>query len=316
VSLKTHNFCPSEAKAAWFQASLSSPLRRGTIPAHPSNGFLIHWPSQSKNLLGQNQCVFEIPTLTLYFIFHHGKKDAYILSSSLTLNLAYATFFMRKPMDYLRLIIDASPVVQLVLLILVFFSVFSWAVIFFKRKTLKSASAQSKKFLKVFRRSKDLSEVNQAAKRYKASPLAALFRSGYKELTFLSKSPELTLNSERLESINRALAKTSNQEISNLEKMMSFLATTGSVTPFIGLFGTVWGIMDAFNKIGILRSASIQTVAPGIAEALIATAAGLFAAIPAVIAYNHYLHRIKNIITEIEDFSLEFLVIAERLYGP
>ena len=219
-------------------------------------------------------------------------------------------------MDYLRLIVDASPVVQLVLLILVFFSVFSWAVIFFKRKTLKSASAQSKKFLKVFRRSKDLSEVNQAAKRYKASPLAALFRSGYKELTFLSKSPELTLNSERLESINRALAKTSNQEISNLEKMMSFLATTGSVTPFIGLFGTVWGIMDAFNKIGILRSASIQTVAPGIAEALIATAAGLFAAIPAVIAYNHYLHRIKNIITEIEDFSLEFLVIAERLYGP
>jgi len=222
---------------------------------------------------------------------------------------------MRKPMDYLRLMVNASPVVQLVLLILVFFSVFSWAVIFFKRKTLKSASAQSKKFLKVFRRSKDLSEVNQAAKRYKASPLAALFRSGYKELTFLSKSPELTLNSERLESINRALAKASNQEISNLEKMMSFLATTGSVTPFIGLFGTVWGIMDAFNKIGILRSASIQTVAPGIAEALIATAAGLFAAIPAVIAYNHYLHRIKNIITEIEDFSLEFLVITERLYG-
>ena len=218
-------------------------------------------------------------------------------------------------MDYLRLMVNASPVVQLVLLILVFFSVFSWAVIFFKRKTLKSASAQSKKFLKVFRRSKDLSEVNQAAKRYKASPLAALFRSGYKELTFLSKSPELTLNSERLESINRALAKASNQEISNLEKMMSFLATTGSVTPFIGLFGTVWGIMDAFNKIGILRSASIQTVAPGIAEALIATAAGLFAAIPAVIAYNHYLHRIKNIITEIEDFSLEFLGIAERLYG-
>jgi len=218
-------------------------------------------------------------------------------------------------MDYLRLMVNASPVVQLVLLILVFFSVFSWAVIFFKRKTLKSASAQSKKFLKVFRRSKDLSEVNQAAKRYKASPLAALFRSGYKELTFLSKSPELTLNSERLESINRALAKASNQEISNLEKMMSFLATTGSVTPFIGLFGTVWGIMDAFNKIGILRSASIQTVAPGIAEALIATAAGLFAAIPAVIAYNHYLHRIKNIITEIEDFSLEFLVITERLYG-
>lgn len=97
--------------------------------------------------------------------------------------------------------------------------------------------------------------------------------------------------------------------------MMPFLATTGSVTPFIGLFGTVWGIMDAFLKIGVVRSASLVTVAPGIAEALIATAAGLFAAIPAVIAYNFYLHRIKDLITEIEDFSLAFLNIAERLYG-
>ena len=96
---------------------------------------------------------------------------------------------------------------------------------------------------------------------------------------------------------------------------MSYLATTGSVTPFIGLFGTVWGIMDAFLRIGILRSPSLTTVAPGIAEALIATAAGLFAAIPAVIAYNFFLHRIKDQITEMEDFSLEFLNIADRLYG-
>jgi biopolymer transport protein TolQ len=96
---------------------------------------------------------------------------------------------------------------------------------------------------------------------------------------------------------------------------MGFLATTGSVTPFIGLFGTVWGIMDAFLKIGIVRSASLMTVAPGIAEALIATAVGLFAAIPAVIAYNHFLHRIKDLITEMEDFTLEFLNIADRLYG-
>jgi len=222
---------------------------------------------------------------------------------------------MRKLMDYIRLIIDASIIVQLVLLVLVFFSVFSWGVIFFKRKTLKAASSQSKKFLKVFRRSNDFTEVNQAAKRYRSSPLASLFRSGYKELVHLRKSSEGILSSENLESINRALAKASNNEINNLEKMMSFLATTGSVTPFIGLFGTVWGIMDAFNKIGILRSASVQTVAPGIAEALIATAAGLFAAIPAVIAYNHYLHRIKGVISEIEDFSLEFISFAEKLYG-
>ena len=219
-------------------------------------------------------------------------------------------------MNFLRLIAEADIVVQLVLIILVFFSVFSWAIIFFKRTTLKNASSQSKKFLKVFRRSNDLSEVNKAARKYRASPLAALFQSGYNELAYLSKSnPLQTLTPERLESVNRALVKASNNEISKLEKMMSFLATTGSVTPFIGLFGTVWGIMAAFQRIGIVKSASLTTVAPGIAEALIATAAGLFAAIPAVIAYNHYLHRIKDIITEIEDFSLEFLSIAERLYG-
>ena len=128
-------------------------------------------------------------------------------------------------------------------------------------------------------------------------------------------NPEPTLTPSNFESLNRALTKASNNEISKLERMMSFLATTGSVTPFIGLFGTVWGIMIAFTRIAAERSASLDTVAPGIAEALIATAAGLFAAIPAVIAYNHYLHKIKDLITEIDDFSFEFLNIVERLYG-
>ena len=218
-------------------------------------------------------------------------------------------------MNIFKLIIDASIVVQLVLLILIFFSVFSWAVIFFKRKTLKTASFQSQKFLKVFRRSSDLSEVNKASKIYRASPVAALFQAGYKELAHLTKSNQGTLPQDGLESINRALARASNQQISKLETMMSFLATTGSATPFIGLFGTVWGIMDAFLNIEVQRSASLVTVAPGIAEALIATALGLFAAIPAVIAYNYYLHRIKDISTEIEDFSLEYFSIAERLNG-
>jgi len=219
-------------------------------------------------------------------------------------------------MEFLKLITEADIVVQLVLIVLVFFSVFSWAIIFSKRMTLKSAFSQSKNFLKVFQRSNNLSEVNKAARKYRASPLVALFQSGYNELVYLSKSnPQRPLTPERLESVNRALIKASNREISKLERMMSFLATTGSVTPFIGLFGTVWGIMVAFQRIGIVRSASLTTVAPGIGEALIATAAGLFAAIPAVIAYNHYLHRIKDLITEMEDFSLEFLSIAERLYG-
>jgi biopolymer transport protein TolQ len=220
-------------------------------------------------------------------------------------------------MNFLKLVAEANIVVQLVLLVLMFFSVLSWAVIIFKRSTLKSASSQSERFLKVFRQSTNLSDVNKASRKCRGSPLAALFQSGYKELAYLSKSnPGLPLNSERLESVNRALVKASNREISKLEKMMSFLATTGSVTPFIGLFGTVWGIMVAFHRIGIVKSAGLDIVAPGIAEALIATAAGLFAAIPAVIAYNHYLHRIKDFITDMEDFSLEFLSIAEKLYGP
>ncbi len=219
-------------------------------------------------------------------------------------------------MDFLRLILEASFVVKLVIIVLVFFSIFSWAVIFFKRRTLKRATSHSAKFLAIFRKSRNLGDVNEAARKYRGSPLVSLFQSGFKELAYLTKSnPQTDLTPAKLERINRVLIKAANKEVSKLESMMSFLATAGSVTPFIGLFGTVWGIMDSFQRIGIVRSASLVTVAPGIAEALIATAAGLFAAVPAVIAYNYYLHRIKDKITEMEDFSLEFLNIAERLYG-
>jgi biopolymer transport protein TolQ len=217
-------------------------------------------------------------------------------------------------MNILKLIGDASIIVQMILLILVFFSVFSWAIIIFKRKSLRSGAAHSRKFLNAFHKSKNLAEVGEAARKYKLSPMAALFHSGFKELAYLTKSnPGLT--AEKIEILNRALQKASNQEIAKMENMMSFLATTGSVTPFIGLFGTVWGIMDAFTRIGIVRSASLVTVAPGIAEALIATAVGLFAAVPAVIAYNYFLGRIKDVITEMEDFTFEFIGIVERLYG-
>ncbi len=219
-------------------------------------------------------------------------------------------------MNFFQLILQASIVVQFVILLLIFFSVFSWAVIFFKRSTLKTANRQSRKFLSVFRKSRDLMEVNKAAQQFKESPVANMFRSGFRELAYFKKArPQEKLTPERLESINRALIKASNQEVSRLEKMMSFLATTGGATPFIGLFGTVWGIMHSFHEIGLAKSAGLETVAPGIAEALIATALGLFAAIPAVIAYNHFLYRIKEMISEMEDFSIEFLGITERLYG-
>ena len=219
-------------------------------------------------------------------------------------------------MNVFRLIIGASIVVQLVLVILLLFSIFSWAIILFKRNSLKAAARQSKRFLIVFRRSKNLLEVNEAAKKFKASPLASLFQAGFKDLAYHTKSnPKPSISPSNLESINRALIKAANREVTRMERMMNFLATTGSVTPFIGLFGTVWGIMNAFRELSIEEMNTLQAVAPGIAEALIATALGLFAAIPAVIAYNHYLHKIKEIITEMEDFSIEFLSITERLYG-
>jgi biopolymer transport protein TolQ len=214
-----------------------------------------------------------------------------------------------------KIIADADIVVQLILLLLVFFSVFSWAIIFFKSKMIKTANRQSDRFLEAFRRSKSLTEVNDAAKKLRGSPLATIFLAGNKELAYQSKSSESVWTGEKTDSLNRALLKASNSEVARLEKMMFFLATTGSVSPFIGLFGTVWGIMISFIRIGAMRSASLQVVAPGIAEALVATAVGLFAAVPAVIAYNYFLGRIKDIIADMEDFSLEFLSIAERLHG-
>jgi biopolymer transport protein TolQ len=218
--------------------------------------------------------------------------------------------------NFFTIIAEADIVVQLILLLLVFFSVFSWAIIFFKYKTIKAGFKQSAKFLDVFRRSKSLSDVNEAAKKLRASPLAVIFLAGNRELAYQSKaSAENGWSAAKTDSLNRALLKASNAEVSRLEKMMFFLATTGSVSPFIGLFGTVWGIMISFIRIGAMRSASLQVVAPGIAEALIATAVGLFAAVPAVIAYNYFLGRIKDLIADMEDFSFEFLSIAERLHG-
>ncbi len=221
-------------------------------------------------------------------------------------------------MNIFKLITEASIVVQAIILILLFFSVFSWTIIIFKRKTFRTASAKSKKFLEVFKKSRSLTEVNEAAKSYPGGPAAALFLAGYKEMAYLAKqqqaAPEANGGS-RLENLGRALTKASNAEVARMEKMMGFLATTGSVSPFIGLFGTVWGIMDTFIGIGVTGSTSLVSVAPGIAEALIATAIGLFAAIPAVMAYNMFLHQLKDQITDMEDFSLELLSIAERLYG-
>jgi biopolymer transport protein TolQ len=224
-------------------------------------------------------------------------------------------------MNIFALLSKATLVVQLILLLLLFFSVFTWTIILFKRKTFRAATTGNRKFLEIFKKNRSLTEVNEAARGFTGSPVAALFLAGYKEMAYLAKQQGPAGASgggnggSRLENLGRALTKASNAEVARMEKLMGFLATTGSVAPFIGLLGTVWGIMRTFIDIGNTRSTSLVSVAPGIAEALIATAVGLFAAIPAVMAYNYFLHQLKDQIADMEDFSLELLSIAERLYG-
>lgn len=190
------------------------------------------------------------------------------------------------------LIKQTGIVAKSVLVILLFFSVFSWAIIFYKWKLFKNMKKENQKFFDAFLNSNGAKEIFSLAKRYELSPLASLYREVFSEV--YGKNPN---------NIEAIVRKYSSDEANKVESYLGFLATTGSTTPFIGLFGTVWGIMDAFRSIGVKGSASIATVAPGIAEALITTAAGLFAAIPAVIAYNYFTSQANKIINEVQDFS-------------
>jgi biopolymer transport protein TolQ len=223
-----------------------------------------------------------------------------------------------------EIVLNAGPMVQFVLVILLFFSVVSWAIIFEKLRSLRRADRESKSFLDVFWKRKNLSVIFEESKKMRSSPIAEVFQAGYIEMSRLSKvksDPDKAGNPGSIGSIStelggvdnvsRALRQAISIESRKLEKAIPFLATTGSTSPFIGLFGTVWGIMDAFRGIGIKGSASLAVVAPGISEALIATAAGLAAAIPAVVAYNHYLNKIGIITSDMESFSSEFLNIVE-----
>jgi biopolymer transport protein TolQ len=224
--------------------------------------------------------------------------------------------------DIVRLITDASPLTLAVLAILLIFSAISWGIILYKTWAYRRAESQSATFLGVFRKSSKFSEVQAVCPTLSESPLVGLFQSGYAELNAQlrgdkpadSKPPQPaarpTLKS--LDAVDRALLRANTVELSKLERHVPFLATTASITPFIGLFGTVWGIMLSFQGIGAAGSSSLGVVAPGIAEALVATAAGLFAAIPAVYFYNHFTNRVKGFAAEMDDFSLEFLNISER----
>ena len=219
-------------------------------------------------------------------------------------------------LDLVDLTLNASGVVMAVLLALIFFSLVSWFIIAYKFFYLRKAQHESEEFLEVFWHSKRLDMIYQSSETLRRSPLAQLFRAGYNELSKLKSQAkgEGSMRSHLgdLENIHRALRNASVNEETHLESMVPFLATTGSTAPFVGLFGTVWGIMNSFVNIGVEESANLVTVAPGIAEALVATAIGLFAAIPAVIGFNYFNTRIKILAAEMESFSNDFLNIIRR----
>jgi len=240
--------------------------------------------------------------------------------------LVYAAEGVGPRLSILGMILQAGPIVKFVLLTLFLFSVVSWAIIFTKLMTIRKIEQESRVFLRMFWESKKLSSVFADSKRASSSSIARIFRSGYTELGKLARPQEsiemggvvvldpttMGTDLEGIDNVERALRQASTSEITRLGKWLNFLATTGSCTPFVGLFGTVWGIMDSFREIGVQRSANLAAVAPGISEALVATAAGLVAAIPAVIAYNYFLGKISVISTEMENFSSEFLNIVKR----
>ena len=224
-------------------------------------------------------------------------------------------------MELLRFFLATGWVAKVVLIILILFSLASWSVIFGKWRELTAAAGATDRFLKLFRKASRLNEVASQIQKYRESPLAPMFQAGHSELEAQLRTtqrpsgtnPNLKIKS--LDAISRTLERVRGAELERLQRALPMLATTASATPFIGLFGTVWGIMNTFRAIGATGSTSILTVAPGIAEALINTAAGLLAAIPAVIAYNHLLARVRSLNRRMEDFELEFLNLVERNFN-
>jgi biopolymer transport protein TolQ len=220
------------------------------------------------------------------------------------------------------LIKNSSFDAQIVLGILVAFSIASWGIILYKLWTFNRIQAQTAKFLDIFRRSAKFSEVQAVCQSLGDSPLVGIFLAGYAELNLQLRPASGVANNptspptrpvlKSLAAVDRALLRASNVEVNKLERRITFLATTAAVTPFIGLFGTVFGIINAFQGIGASGSTSLDVVAPGIAAALVATAAGLAAAIPAVYFYNLLTQRVKTFATDMDDFTLEFLNIVER----
>jgi biopolymer transport protein TolQ len=219
------------------------------------------------------------------------------------------------------MILHAGPVGQMVMVLLLFFSIFSWTIIFMKGRLFRNVRLDSEDFLEAFWSSKTLSEASKAADEFTFSPEAAVFKAGFNELKKINSirnrgdeaaKETLEMQLATMDNLKRALRKAETEQLNRLGHLLPFLATTGSATPFIGLFGTVWGIMVSFHDIGQRGSASLAVVAPGISEALVATAAGLAAAIPAVIFYNFYGNKLSRVHDSMLNFSTDLLNLVER----
>ena len=219
------------------------------------------------------------------------------------------------------IVLGAGPMVKFVLILLAWFSVMCWGIIALKFIQFRTARRDDSKFLDKFWAAQSLDSIYRDSKTLRKSPLAQLFRSAYQELTKIKRvkhkdddEGEVSIEGHLggVESVERTLRRATSGEKSRLEKYLSFLATTGSTAPFVGLFGTVWGIMSSFRDIAVMGSVGIEVVAPGISEALIATAAGLAAAIPAVVAYNYFLAHARGMTSEMENFSADILNIIQR----
>lgn len=213
----------------------------------------------------------------------------------------------------LDLLAEAGLMAKLVLLLLLFASIFSWAIIVTKWRSLRSAMGENEKFLNIFWHGRSIDEILTKSEKFPGSPVAAVFRSGVKEYKKLpTNEPDLMSTGGTIDNVSRALSRASSTQIGVYEKNVSWLATTASAAPFVGLFGTVWGIMNSFQNIGASGAANLAVVAPGISEALIATAMGIGVAIPPVIAYNHFAGQIKKLAADMDGFSQDFLNIIQR----
>lgn len=214
------------------------------------------------------------------------------------------------------MISGSGPVVQSVLYLLILISVASWAVVVYKAGQIRSARRSSKRFVDLFWDTRNLTEISKALTKLPTSPVGEVFRAGYQELVRLrnkkTQSEGFTTELSGVANVERAMRRATSLQLARLEKSLTFLATVASSTPFIGLFGTVWGIMNSFLGLSGSGTTTLQAVAPGISEALVATAMGLAAAIPALVAYNHFARQSRVIAIEMENFASEFLNIAER----